>query len=72
MRPSGCKMIRLSSSGLMVVSDLRNLGGAVSRAQLDVQTGRRDSDDVTVSWAPMLDDCIAVSGEGRSQVVFVF
>lgn len=54
----------------MVVSDLRNLGGAVSRAQLDVQRGRCDSDNVTVSWAPALDNCIAVSGEGRSEVVF--
>lgn len=66
-------MIRLSSSGLMVVSDLRNLGGAVSRAQLDVQTGRRDSDDVRVSWAPALDDCIAVSGEsGGAKLLFLF
>ncbi|XP_070691631.1 WD repeat-containing protein 73 isoform X2 [Pempheris klunzingeri] len=55
-------VVRLSSSGQAVVSDLRNLRGAASRAQLDVQTPRRGLDDVRVSWAPALDDCIAVSG----------
>ncbi|XP_056237918.1 WD repeat-containing protein 73 [Seriola aureovittata] len=60
--PSGCRVIRLSSSGQAVVSDLRNPGGAVSRAQLDVQTQRCSVDGVRVSWAPALDDCIAVSG----------
>uniref|UniRef100_A0A4W6D4D1 WD repeat domain 73 n=1 Tax=Lates calcarifer TaxID=8187 RepID=A0A4W6D4D1_LATCA len=60
--PSGCRVVRLSSSGQALVSDLRNLGGAVSRAQLDVQTRRCGPDDVRVSWAPALDDCIAVSG----------
>lgn len=60
--PSSCRIVRLSSSGQMVISDLRNPGGAVSRAQLDVQTRCCNLDDVRVSWAPALDDCIAVSG----------
>lgn len=60
--PSSCRVLRLSSSGRAVISDLRNLGGAVSQAQLDVQTRRCERDDVRVSWAPALDDCIAVSG----------
>ncbi|GAA6217168.1 WD repeat-containing protein 73 [Lates japonicus] len=60
--PSGCRVVRLSSSGQALVSDLRNPGGAVSRAQLDVQTRCCSPDNVRVSWAPVLDDCIAVSG----------
>ncbi|XP_027131169.1 integrator complex assembly factor WDR73 isoform X2 [Larimichthys crocea] len=60
--PSSCRIVRLSSSGLAVISDLRKPGGAVSRAQLDVQTRCCNVDDVRVSWAPSLDDCIAVSG----------
>ncbi|XP_051261369.1 WD repeat-containing protein 73 [Dicentrarchus labrax] len=60
--PSSCRIVRLSSCGQTVISDLRNPGGAVSRAQLDVQTRRCNADDVRVSWAPALDDCIAVSG----------
>ncbi|XP_069576038.1 WD repeat-containing protein 73 isoform X1 [Brachyistius frenatus] len=59
---STCRVVRLSSSGQAVVSDLRNPGGAVCRAQLDVQTRRCSLDDVGVSWAPALDDCISVSG----------
>ncbi|XP_034729519.1 WD repeat-containing protein 73-like [Etheostoma cragini] len=59
----GDRVVRLSSSGRAVISDLRDLGEAVSRAQLDVQSHRCNLDDVRVSWAPALDGCIAVSGE---------
>ncbi|KAI4799787.1 hypothetical protein KUCAC02_016683 [Chaenocephalus aceratus] len=44
------------------ISDLRNPGAAVSRAQLSVQSRRCNPCHVTVSWAPALNDCIAVSG----------
>ncbi|XP_044215874.1 WD repeat-containing protein 73 [Thunnus albacares] len=60
--PSGCRLVRLSSSGRALVSDLRSLRGAVCQAQLDVPTRRCSSDDVRVSWAPALDDCVSVSG----------
>lgn len=60
--PSSCRIIRLSSSGQTVISDLRNPGAAVSWAQLDIQTRRCNLDDVKVSWAPVLDNCVAVSG----------
>lgn len=60
--PSSCRVVRLSSSGQVVVSDLRNLEGAVCRGQLDVQACRCNLDDVRVLWAPTLDDCISVSG----------
>ncbi|XP_075937189.1 integrator complex assembly factor WDR73 isoform X2 [Anarhichas minor] len=58
---SSCSVVRLSSAGQAVISDLRNPAGAVSRAQLDVQSGRCNP-DVRASWAPALDGCIAVSG----------
>ncbi|KAL3064921.1 hypothetical protein OYC64_001034 [Pagothenia borchgrevinki] len=59
---SSGSFIRVSSSGLAEISDLRNPGAAVSRAQLSVQSRRCNPGDVTVSWAPALNDCIAVSG----------
>ncbi|XP_030013330.1 integrator complex assembly factor WDR73 [Sphaeramia orbicularis] len=60
---SSSRLIRLSSCGQAVVSELRMLGGgAVCQAQLDIQMRGSDSEDVVVSWAPALDDCIAVSG----------
>lgn len=69
--PSSCRVIRVSSSGQAVVSDLRNLGGAGCQAQLDVQTpGRCSQVDVKVSWAPTLDDCISVSGQFIQTVFF--
>ncbi|KAM6909925.1 integrator complex assembly factor WDR73 [Xenentodon cancila] len=61
-RQSSCLVVRVSSSGQAVVSDLRNLGGAVCQAQLDVQTGHCKLDNVRVSWSPTLDNCISVSG----------
>lgn len=60
--PSGTRIVRLSSAGETVISDLRNPGGAVSRAQLDLRRRRCNLGDVRVSWAPALDGCIAVSG----------
>ncbi|XP_026227813.1 WD repeat-containing protein 73 isoform X1 [Anabas testudineus] len=60
--PSSCRVVRLSSTGQALVSDLRNLGAAVGRAQLNVETSHCSLDHVQVSWAPVLDECIAVSG----------
>ncbi|KAM4735070.1 integrator complex assembly factor WDR73 isoform 2-T2 [Anableps anableps] len=59
---SCCGVIRISSSGQAVVSDLRNLGGTVCQAQLEVQTSPWKLEDVTVSWAPALDSCFSASG----------
>ncbi|XP_056142661.1 WD repeat-containing protein 73 [Lampris incognitus] len=64
-----CRVARLSSSGEVLVSDLRNVKNEVCRAQLDVQTNGSDLEFVNVLWAPALDDCIAVSGfNGAVQV----
>ncbi|XP_047217801.1 WD repeat-containing protein 73 isoform X2 [Girardinichthys multiradiatus] len=57
-----CKVVRLSSSGQALVSDLRNLGGTVCKAQLGIQTPPCKLEDVTVLWAPALDGCFSVSG----------
>ncbi|CAM9322978.1 unnamed protein product [Lampetra planeri] len=60
--PSRCRLIRLSSSGRAVVSDLRSPGGVMSQAQLELQTHQCNLEHVRVSWAPALDDRISVSG----------
>lgn len=60
--PPAGRILRLSSSGQMLVSDLRKLGEAVSAAQLDTVPARGNVDHVRVSWAPALNGCIAVSG----------
>ena len=60
---AGCRVARLSSGAEVVVSDLRNPGGPVRRALLDVPTDGPAGDHLKVSWAPALEDCLAVSGE---------
>lgn len=58
------RLLRVSSSGLMETSDLRKVGGAIGRAQLIVHTRSLPlTDNVTASWAPTLDHCVAVSGK---------
>lgn len=60
--PPAGRILRVSSSGEMLVSDLRNLGEAVNAAQMDTGSVRGSMDHVRVSWAPVLNGCIAVSG----------
>lgn len=60
--PATCRILRVSSSGRALLSDLRKLGEAVSAAQLDTGPVRCGVGDVRVSWAPALDGWIAVSG----------
>uniref|UniRef100_A0A3Q3GEN7 WD repeat domain 73 n=1 Tax=Kryptolebias marmoratus TaxID=37003 RepID=A0A3Q3GEN7_KRYMA len=67
---SGCKVVRLSSSGRAVVSDLRNLGGIACQAQLDIQTRPYKAEDVSVSWAPRLDGYVSVSGFGGAVQIY--
>ncbi|XP_028326984.1 integrator complex assembly factor WDR73 [Gouania willdenowi] len=57
------RLIRLSSVGVAVVSDLRNAGTSVSRAQLDVNA-QRSNPDIRVCWSPTLHDYVSVSGFG--------
>ena len=59
----GChRVARLSSSGQVVLSDLRDLRSCVGRAQLDTQRNIPTHDFMNVSWAPVLDNCLSVSG----------
>uniref|UniRef100_A0A8C8C8D2 WD repeat domain 73 n=1 Tax=Oncorhynchus tshawytscha TaxID=74940 RepID=A0A8C8C8D2_ONCTS len=60
--PSSCSVARLSSSCQVFVSGLRDLRAPVSKAQLDVQRKTTDNDFLKVTWAPALDNCLAVSG----------
>ncbi|KAM4601441.1 integrator complex assembly factor WDR73 [Polymixia lowei] len=55
-------VVRLSSSGEAVVSDLRDVGTPVCRARLGLRTDGSNRVLTKVSWAPALDGCIAVSG----------
>ncbi|KAG5844505.1 hypothetical protein ANANG_G00163210 [Anguilla anguilla] len=60
----------LSSSGQVVVSDLRDPRGPLCRAQLNVPHETPPCPDfVTVTWAPALSDHLAVSGfDGTVQI----
>uniref|UniRef100_A0A8C2FCW2 WD repeat domain 73 n=1 Tax=Cyprinus carpio TaxID=7962 RepID=A0A8C2FCW2_CYPCA len=60
--PSGCTVARLSSSGHMLLSDLRNLQSPFCQTQLNVQHSASKNDFLNVSWAPVLDRCLSVSG----------
>ncbi|KAG7454897.1 WD repeat-containing protein 73 [Solea senegalensis] len=68
--PYSSRVVRLSSSAEVVVTDMRNPGVAVGRAQLDVATRGCSLDDVTLSWSPVLKDCLAVSGFSGNVLVF--
>ncbi|XP_062867767.1 WD repeat-containing protein 73 [Trichomycterus rosablanca] len=65
--PASCSAARLSSTGQVIVSDLRNPSAPVKQAQLNLNvTG---SDFLTVTWAPALDSHLAVSGfDGHMRV----
>ncbi|KAK0141075.1 WD repeat-containing protein 73 [Merluccius polli] len=58
---AGCRVARLSSSAEVVVSDLRYPGSPTHRALLDIRTDGSALDHLRVSWAPALEDCVAVS-----------
>ena len=69
--PSSCSVARLSSSCQVFVSDLRDLRAPVSKAQLDVQRKTTDNDFLKVTWAPALDNCLAVSGKHNVTLSFL-
>uniref|UniRef100_A0A4W5R861 WD repeat domain 73 n=1 Tax=Hucho hucho TaxID=62062 RepID=A0A4W5R861_9TELE len=60
--PSSCSVARLSSACQVVVSDLRDLRAPLCQAQLHVQRKTTSDDFMKVTWAPALDNCLAVSG----------
>ncbi|XP_072517855.1 WD repeat-containing protein 73 [Salminus brasiliensis] len=67
---ASCTVSRLSSSGQVLVSDLRKMSSPVRQAQLNLQHSVASSDFLTVTWAPALDNCLAVSGFDGTVLVF--
>ncbi|KAI4886828.1 hypothetical protein NFI96_018399 [Prochilodus magdalenae] len=67
---SSCSVSRLSSCGQVLVSDLRKMSSPVTQAQLNLQHSFSSSDFLTVRWAPVLDNCLSVSGFDGTVLVF--
>ncbi|XP_073681183.1 integrator complex assembly factor WDR73 [Garra rufa] len=59
---SCCTVARLSSSGHIMLSDLRDLQSPFCQTQLNVQRSASNNDFLNISWAPVLDRCVSVSG----------
>lgn len=68
--PASCTVARLSSSGQVIVSDLRNPSTPIGQAQLNLQQNDASGEFLTVTWAPALDNHLAVSGISYSCIVF--
>lgn len=64
--PSSCTVARLSSFGQLIVSDLRNPSTPVAQAWLNLQQNDPSNEFLTVTWAPALDNHLAVSGTSYS------
>lgn len=69
---TSCRVAQLSSSGQVAVSDLRDLRGPLCQAQLNVQHKTPCSDFITVTWAPTLNDHLAVSGKHYITYLLLF
>lgn len=59
---ASCTVVRLSSSGQIIVSDLRNLNTPTEQAQLNLKQNDSSNELLTVTWAPALGNHLAVSG----------
>ncbi|XP_048023176.1 WD repeat-containing protein 73 [Megalobrama amblycephala] len=53
---------RLSSTGHILLSDLRDLQSPFCQTRLNVQQSPPNNDFLNISWAPVLDSCLSVSG----------
>lgn len=60
--PASCAVARLSSSGQVMVSDLRNPSTLIGQVQLNLQRNDPSDEFLTVTWAPALENHLAVSG----------
>nr|XP_004658157.2 WD repeat-containing protein 73 [Jaculus jaculus] len=66
--PGSC-IASLASNGQLRLLDPRNLCHPVSSAQCPVSTPSPDPDLLRVTWAPRLDNCLAISGfDGTVQI----
>lgn len=68
--PAMCTVARLSSSGQVIVSDLRNPSTPIRQARLNLQQNDPSNEFLTVTWAPALDNHLAVSGFDGSVHIF--
>lgn len=59
---ASCTVVRLSSSGQIIMSDLRNLNTPTGQAQLNLKQNDSSNELLTVTWAPALGNHLAVSG----------
>ncbi|KAM7179637.1 integrator complex assembly factor WDR73 isoform 1-T1 [Macrochelys suwanniensis] len=53
---------RLSSGGQLTLTDLRNISKLLKSARCKVSAASPSTEFLCVSWAPVLDGCLAVSG----------
>ncbi|XP_005292259.2 WD repeat-containing protein 73 isoform X1 [Chrysemys picta bellii] len=53
---------RLSSGGQLTLTDLRNIPKPLKSARCKVSAASQSAEFLCVSWAPVLDGCLAVSG----------
>ncbi|XP_075414140.1 integrator complex assembly factor WDR73-like isoform X2 [Tenrec ecaudatus] len=66
---SGSSIASLCSSGQLCLLDSRRLCNPVSSVQCPVSTASPDPELLRVTWAPVLDNCFAISGfDGTIQV----
>ncbi|XP_053333985.1 WD repeat-containing protein 73 [Clarias gariepinus] len=66
---ASCTVVRLSSSGQIIMSDLRNLNTPTGQAQLNLKQNDSSNELLTVTWAPALGNHLAVSGfDGLVQI----
>ncbi|EMP25469.1 WD repeat-containing protein 73 [Chelonia mydas] len=55
---------RLSSGGQLILTDLRNIPKPLKSAKCKVSAASPSTEFLRVSWAPVLDGCLAISGSG--------
>ncbi|XP_020954564.1 WD repeat-containing protein 73 [Sus scrofa] len=68
-RGPGPRIASLGSDGQLCLLDLRDLSQPVSSVQCPVSTPSPDPELLRVTWAPGLDNCLAISGfDGTVQV----
>ncbi|MBN3304199.1 WDR73 protein, partial [Amia calva] len=60
--PAACAVARLSSACQVLVTDLRSPRSPLCQAKMTIHQDAPCLDYMTVTWAPALDQCVAVSG----------
>lgn len=71
-RGPGPRIASLGSDGQLCLLDLRDLSQPVSSVQCPVSTPSPDPELLRVTWAPGLDNCLAISGTAEQDLVSIF